>query len=279
MNAIEVRNLTKSYKNFMLDNLNFELPTGTIMGLVGENGAGKSTTIKLIMDTITADKGEVIVLGNSNKSKTFIDTKQDIGVVLDETNFPEVLNAKNIDKIMARTYKNWDKDCYFEYLNRFNIPIDKKFKDYSRGMKMKLSIATALSHKAKLLILDEATGGLDPMVRDEILDILNEFTRDEDNSILFSSHIISDLEKVCDYITFIHKGKLVLCEEKDVLIESYGIVKLTEAQLVDIPKEAIAGKRKTSFGYEVLIKKGEVNDAIEVEKTTLEDIVLFMAKG
>ncbi len=278
-NAIEIKNLTKSYKEFKLDNLNLNLPTGTIMGLVGENGAGKTTTIKLIMGAVSADGGEVSVLGKTNTEKTFVDTKEEIGVVLDEAHFPEVLNVKNIDKIMSKTYKNWDSKVFYEYTEKFELPLNKKFKDFSKGMKMKLSIAVALSHKAKLLILDEATGGLDPMARDEILDILNEFTRDENNSILFSSHITSDLEKICDYIAFIHKGKLILCEEKDRLIESYAIAKLSEEEFLDIPAEAVVGKKKSSYGYEALLKKDEINVAIEVERTTIEDIVLFMVKG
>ncbi len=279
MNAIEIKNLTKSYNEFKLDNLNFNLPSGTIMGLVGENGAGKSTTIKLIMNAIAADSGTITVLGDSNKSKNFNEIKQDIGIVLDEANFPDVLNVKNINKIMKNTYKNWDEKTFFNYLESFDLPQNKKFLDFSRGMKMKLSIAVALSHNPKLLILDEPTGGLDPMVRDEILDILNEYTREENHSILFSSHITSDLEKICDYIAFIHKGKLLLCEEKDVLIESYAIARLSDGEFLDIPEEAIAGKKKTNYGYDVLVQKDKINSAIETERTTIEDIVLFMAKG
>ncbi len=278
INAIEIKDLTKAYKEFKLDNLNLNLPTGTIMGLVGENGAGKTTTIKLIMGAISANNGTITVLGNDNTNKNFMNTKQDIGVVLDEANFPDVLNVKNIDKIMINTYKNWDSKEFYRYIEIFDLPLNKKFKEFSKGMKMKLSIAVALSHKAKLLILDEATGGLDPIARDEILDILNEFTRDENNSILFSSHITSDLEKICDYIAFIHKGKLILCEEKDKLIESYAIAKLTDEEFLDLPADAIVGKKKSNYGFEVLLKKKDVNSEIELERTTLEDIVLFMVK-
>ncbi len=278
-NAIEIKNLSKTFGEFKLDSLSLNLPTGTIMGLVGENGAGKTTTIKLIMNAISADNGTITVLGNINTNKNFIDTKENIGIVLDEACFPDVLTVKNIEKVMSKTYKNWESEVFYEYMERLNLPLNKKFKDFSKGMKMKVGIAVALSHKAKLLILDEATGGLDPMARDEILDILNEFTRDEENSILFSSHITSDLEKICDYIAFIHKGKLLLCEEKDVLIESYGIAKLTEEEFLDVPKEAIVGKKKNNYGYELLVKREMVNSAIELEKTTIEEIVLFMVKG
>lgn len=278
MNAIELNQVTKSYKGFKLDNISFSIPTGTIMGLVGENGAGKSTTIKLIMDAITPDSGSISVLGFSNQSKEFNQLKQDIGIVLDEAYFPELLSAKNLNTIMKATYVNWDETVYQGYLQKFKLPANKKIQEYSRGMKMKLAIATALSHNPKLLILDEATSGLDPMVRDEILDVFNEFTRDENHSILLSSHIISDLEKICDYITFLHKGKLILCEEKDVLLEQYAIVKLTDENYNALAEDAIVRKKKTSYGYEALVYKNKINDAFTQELTTLEDIILFMAK-
>lgn len=278
MNAIEIKNLTKSYGDFTLNNISFTLPMGSIMGLVGENGAGKSTTIKLIMNAISADEGTVSVIGTSNQSKEFQMLKQDIGIVLDEAYFPEVLNVKNINRIMKETYINWNEQVYFAYMKRFKLPLDKKLKDYSRGMKMKLSIAVALSHNPKLLILDEATSGLDPMIRDEILDIFNDFTRDETHSVLLSSHIISDLEKICDYITFIHEGNLVMCEEKDVILNQYAILKLSQADFACIPANAIVSKKKTGFGYEVLILKNNLNHLFKTEKTTLEDIILFMTK-
>lgn len=278
MNAIEIRDLTKSYGDFTLDRLNLELPAGAIMGLVGENGAGKSTAIKLIMDAVTADSGEVSVLGVSNKSKEFNKIKQDIGVVLDEACFPEVLNAKDINIIMKHTYKNWSAEDFFSRVDRFGLPRDKKFKDYSRGMKMKLAIAVALSHRARLLILDEATSGLDPIVRDEILDIFNDFTRDETHSVLISSHILSDLEKICDYIAFIHKGRLIVCEEKDALMDRYAIIKLSKDDFEAVPTEAVVSQKKRSFGYEALVKKECVSRAFTTERTTLEDIILFLSK-
>lgn len=278
MNAIEIKNLSKSYGDFTLDNITFNLPTGTILGLVGENGAGKSTTIKLIMHSISADNGTVSVFGQSNQSREFSLSKQDIGVVLDEAYFPEVLTAKNINMVMKNTYTNWNEETYSNYLNKFRLPLDRTFKDYSRGMKMKLSIAVALSHNPKLLILDEATSGLDPMIRDEILDIFNDFTRDETHSVLLSSHIISDLEKICDYIAFIHKGRLVMCEEKDVIMENHTIIKLSPDDFESIPTKAIVSKKKTYYGYEALIKKMEINNLFKYEKTTLEDIILFMTK-
>lgn len=278
MNVIEMKQVTKTYGDFTLDNINLVLPQGTILGLVGENGAGKSTSIRLIMDAIKADSGTISVLGTLNQSKEFAALKQDIGVVLDEAYFPEVLNAKNINQILKDTYIRWDEAVYFSYIKRFQLPLDKKFKDFSRGMKMKLAIAVALSHDPKLLTLDEATGGLDPIVRDEILDIFNEFTRDETHSILLSSHIVSDLEKICDYIAFLHKGRLVLCEEKDSMMEKYAVSKLTREQFESLPGDAVIGKKRTGFGYEVLVKKDQINPAFPVERTTLEDIILFLTK-
>ncbi len=279
MNSIEVNNLSKSYGEFKLDDISFNLPMGTIMGLVGENGAGKSTIIKLIMNAIKADSGEVFVLGKSNLSSEFVDTKQDIGIVLDEAYYPEVLTIKNINKVMKSSYKNWDNSVFSNYIERFSLPKNEKFKNFSRGMKMKLAIAVALSHKPKLLILDEATSGLDPKVRDEILDVFNEFTRDENHSILMSSHIISDLEKICDYISFVHKGKLVLSDEKDLILEKYAILKLSQEKLDDIPKDAIIRKRETKFGAEILVHKDKINSSFIVEKISLEDIIVFMARG
>ncbi len=278
MNAIEVNGVTKNYSDFTLDNISFNLPAGTIMGLVGENGAGKSTTLKLIMDVIKADSGSISVFGKSNQIQEFTQLKQDIGVVLDEAYFPEILNAKDLNSIMEATYVNWDKTVYEGYIKRFNIPMEKAVKEYSRGMKMKLAIAIALSHNPKLLILDEATSGLDPIVRDEILDVFNDFTRDESHSILLSSHIISDLEKICDYITFLHKGKLVLCEEKDVLLDKYAIVKLSENDVEALPENSVVRKKKTNYGYDVLVTKELINSAFPQERITLEDIILFLAK-
>ena len=278
MNAIEVNGVSKAYPDFTLDNISFTLPAGTIMGLVGENGAGKSTTIKLIMNAIHPDSGSISVFGKSNRDKEFIQMKQDIGIVLDEAYFPEVLNAKDLNKIMKATYTKWDQAIYESYLQRFHLPEEKQIKDYSRGMKMKLAITVALSHHPELLILDEATSGLDPMVRDEILDVFNDFTRDETHSVLLSSHIISDLEKICDYITFLHKGKLVLCEEKDVLLDSYAIVKLPGDEIQDLPEDAVIRKKKTGYGYDALILKDQVSGAFTQERITLEDIILFLAK-
>ena len=279
MNAIEIKGLEKRYDGFQLGSFDLTLPSGCIMGLVGENGAGKSTSIKLIMNAIGRDAGEISVLGVDNRSAEFRDVKEDIGVVLDEAYFPEVMSARNVGKVMALTYKNWDAAAFEGYLKKFSLAPDKIFKDYSRGMRMKLAIAAALSHGAKRLILDEATSGLDPMARDELLDIFNDFTRDENCSILLSSHIVSDLEKICDYIAFLHKGRLVLCEEKDRLLEEYALIRLTEERLRELPEESIISRRASGYATEALVLRGGIPAAIPTEHTSLEDIILFMAKG
>lgn len=278
MNAIEIKGLCKSYDDFCLDNIDLHLPSGSIMGLVGENGAGKSTLIKLIMNSISRERGIVTVMGTDNQAPEFRAIKEDIGVVLDAAYFPEVMTARQVGSVMAKTYKSWDAECYQRFLESFRLPEKKAFKDFSRGMKMKLAIAVALSHDPKLLLLDEVTSGLDPMIRDELLDVFNEFTRKEDRSILISSHIVSDLEKICDYIAFLHKGKLVFFEEKDLLLEKYALLKLPESQLETLPPEAVKGVRRGAYGAEVLVQKEAVSTAFRPEHTTLEDIILFMAK-
>lgn len=279
MNAIECTHLTKRYQDFCLKDVSFTLPAGNILGLVGENGAGKSTTLRLLMNTCPADSGTVSILGTDNQSPAFLTTKQDIGIVLDEAYFPEVMNAQEVGELMARTYQNWDKATYAGYLTRFDLPPKKKFKDFSRGMKMKLALATALSHEAKLLLLDEATGGLDPMVRDEMLTIFNEFTRDPAHSILISSHIVSDLEKICDTIAFLHKGKLLLLEDKDVLLEEYAMVTLSHAQFAELDEAAIAGDRHEKYATRALVRRSLIPSDFATEHTTLEDIILFLAQG
>lgn len=278
MNAIEIKGLTKQYNDFELGSFDLSLPSGSVLGLVGENGAGKSTTIKLIMNAVSRDSGKISVLGADNEKPEFTAVKEDIGVVLDEAYFPEIMSAKNVARVMEKTYKKWSNEKYQSYISHFSLPPDKPFKDYSRGMKMKLAIAVALSHNARLLILDEATSGLDPIVRDEILDIFNDFTRDEDHSILMSSHIISDLEKSCDYIAFIHKGKLLLCEEKDQLLEEYALVRLPEQQLHELPKDAIIGMKHGEYGSEALVLRSMMPSSLNLERTTLEDIILFLAR-
>ncbi len=277
-NAIEIRGLSKRYKGFSLENLNLDLPYGCVLGLVGENGAGKSTTIRLIMDALERDGGTVSVLGADNKSREFLDLKEDVGVVLDETFVPEILTAKQLGKIMAGTFRRWDQGVYEEWLRRLDLPHDKKFKEYSRGMTMKLGIAAALSHHPRLLLLDEATGGLDPMVREELLEVFADFAAEDGHAVLLSSHIVSDLERICDYIAFLHKGRLVLCEEKDMLLDRYGILKCSKEQLKNIPEEAVHGKRVGNYGVEALVEREFMPRDAVVDRANLEDIILYLVK-
>jgi len=277
MNAIEIKGLTKNYKDFTLDNIDLVLPQGCIMGLIGENGAGKSTTIKLIMNMIHRDAGEIKVLGRDNR-ENFEEVKEDIGVVLDESHFPEVITAKQVNKIMSYTFKNWDEKVYLSYLDEFSLPQDKLFKDYSRGMKMKLGIAVALSHHARLLILDEATSGLDPIIRDEILDVFYDFNKDDHHSIFISSHIVSDLEKVCDYIAFIHKGRLFFCEEKDRLLEEYAVLKCSKDVFQSIDPEAVKGKRIGDYGVEALVLRERMPAGIQMNRASIEDIIIYLVR-
>lgn len=280
MNAIELSHINKSFGDFAIRDLNLAVPSGTICGLVGENGAGKSTTIRLLMGALQPDSGTVSALGTDVTSPAFREIKEDVGVVLDEAYFPESLNAVQVGKIMAATYRRWDDGLYQNYLRRFDLPEKKQFKDFSRGMRMKLASAVALSHSPKLLVLDEATAGLDPIVRDEVLDIFNEFTREEDHSILISSHILSDLEKLCDYIAFIHQGKLLFCEEKDKLLEKYGIFADTAEQLACLQPEAIVAREENHYGgVRALIKRDLAPSGFRLEKPTVEDIILFLVKG
>lgn len=278
MNAIEIKNLCKAYKDFKIDNLSLTLPGGCILGLVGENGAGKSTTIKLILDIVKRDSGSISVLGRDNQN-AFEITKDEIGVVLDEVGFNDLFTVKDIDKIMSYAYKNWSSADFKNLTERFSLPLNKKFKEFSKGMKMKLGIAAALSHKAKLLILDEATSGLDPVVRDEITDIFMDFTRDENHSILVSSHIVSDLEKMCDYIAFIHNGRLMLCEEKDRLKDEYAFVSCTKQQLDSIDKSAVIGVRETHYTTEAIVKRNAIPSGFNASPITIEELFVFMVKG
>ena len=278
MNAIEIKDLCKTYPGFSLDHVNLTLPCGCIMGLVGENGAGKSTTIRLILDMIARDSGTITLLGKDNRENIRL-LKEDIGVVLDEVGIPACLNPKQVGKIMANTFRNWEQAVYDSLLEKLAVPPEKPFKDFSKGMKMKLGIAIALSHRPKLLILDEATSGLDPVVRDEVLDLFSEFTREESHAVLISSHIVSDLEKICDYIAFLHKGRLLLCEEKDALKEKYGILRCSKDQLPALPPEAVIGRKETAYGVEAIAARDAVPAGLSLSPIDIEELFIFMVKG
>lgn len=275
MNAVEVKDLTKKFEGFTLDKISFTLPAGCIMGLVGENGAGKSTTIKLLLDMLRKDGGTISILGKDEKRVS----KDDIGVVFDECRFHEAFTAKDINRVLKNIYKRWEEQRFFAYLNRLDVPSDKRIKELSRGTKMKISIATALCHGAKLLLLDEPTSALDPVVRDEMLDIFYDFISDEAHSIIISSHIVSDLEKICDYIAFMHKGRMILCEEKDKLLQECRLAQMSEAEFSAIDKDEIIGSRKTPFGITAVIRKAAAAQIRNTQPINLEDLFVYMIRG
>lgn len=277
MNALEIRGLTKSFGSFTLDNLTLTLPSGCIMGLVGENGAGKSTTIKLILDMLHKDSGTITILGHDNQDDIRL-TKEEVGVVLDEVGIPDCLNVRQVGTVMRHTFKYWDDGEYMHLVDKLSIPQNKAFKDFSRGMKMKLGIAIALSHHSKLLILDEATSGLDPVVRDDVVDMLYDFTRAEDHSILISSHIVSDLEKLCDYIAFLHKGRLMLCEEKDRLLDEYCIVRCSHEELTLFAADSVRYKKTSPYGVELIAMREAVPSGLAQSPVSIEELFIFMAK-
>lgn len=277
-NALVVNGLTKRYQDFTLDGVSFTVPQGSIVGLIGENGAGKSTTLHAVLGLIGRDGGTVELLGLPD---TALDdgVRNQIGVVFDGNSYPEMLTPRKLGRVMGKIYRTWDPDRYAALLQQLALPADKRIKALSKGMKMKLALAVAFSHHAKLLVLDEATSGLDPMVRDEVLDVFNDFTRQADHTVVLSSHIVSDLEKICDYIAFLHRGRLVLFEEKDRLLEEYAIVKLDPQQLQELNPAAIAGVKEGPYGAEALVRRQQIPAQFVTEHTNLEDIILFLAKG
>lgn len=277
MNALELNQVSKRYSGFRLENLTLALPGGCILGLIGENGAGKSTTIRLMLGLAQPDSGSIKLLGRDINDDLRL-TKEDIGVVLDNVGIPSCLNARQVGKVMAGTYTRWDQALYESYLHRLAIPENKAFKDFSRGMQMKLGIAIALSHDAKLLILDEATSGLDPVVRDEVVEMFRQFTQDENHSVLISSHIVSDLEKLCDYIAFLHKGKLLLMEEKDRLLEEYALALCSQEELDKLPEEAVKSCKCSPYGVEALVLRQFVPEGIHTRPVTIEELFIFMVK-
>lgn len=276
MNAIEIRDLTKTYPGFTLDRLTMDVPGGSVVGLIGENGAGKSTTIRLLLDLIRPDSGSATILGRP--AGALADVKNDVGVVLDEPGLPSMLNAVQIGRIMQDAFTGWDPGGYEALLHRFSIPANRKYTEMSNGTKMKLSLAVALSHHAKLLILDEPTNGLDPVVRDEVVDMLMEFTRDEEHSILISSHIVSDLEKLCDYIAFLHRGKLIVFEEKDVLAGEYGLFHGSEEELSRIDPAAILHRSVTAYGVTAAVRRSTVSSETQLSPVGIEELFVMMAK-
>ncbi len=279
-NAFMVSGLTKTYQDFVLDHVSFTVPSGSIVGLIGENGAGKSTTINAALGLIQKEDGVVSIL---NKEELDGDIKEQIGVVFDGSNYPEILSPRKLNRVMKNIYRTWDEQIYFGLLKQFSLPSDKQIKQFSKGMKMKLAISVAFSHHSKMLILDEATSGLDPVVRDDILDMLLDFVQDEEHSILVSSHITSDLEKVADYIVFIHEGKVVFEKPKDELVEQYGIIKCGAAQFDALDKSDIIAYRKMDYEWQILVSDRErmkkKYPKTLVVRATIDEIMLLYVKG
>lgn len=281
-NTLAVENVSKRYDRFTLDDISFEVPRGKIVGLIGENGAGKSTTIKAILGLIEKDAGTVTMLGKQNRD---IDNsvRNQISVVFDGSSFPEGLSPKHLNSIFKNIYAQWDEAGYYALLKKLRLPENQKIKLFSKGMKMKLSIAVSLSHKSKFLVLDEATTGLDPVVRDDILDLFMDFVKNGENSILVSSHITSDLEKIADYIVFIHAGKVLFCESKEKLKQNYGIVRCDEEQYVLIAPPDMVTARKHGKEWEILVDSREMIQKkypeLVVEPAAIDDIMLLYIKG
>lgn len=278
--ALILENVTKHYKDFTLDNISFKVPQGSIVGLIGENGAGKSTTIHTILGLIRKDSGTISILGETDIDAVH---KDNIGVVFDGNNYPDMLTPKQLGKVFENIYSSWDKKKYRELLDRFDLHINKKINQFSKGMKMKYAISVAFSHHSKLLILDEVTSSLDPIMRDEILDMFLDFIQDEENSIVVSSHITSDLEKVADYIVFIHKGKIVFSKPKDELLENYGILKCGASLFDEIDKKEMIAYRKQDYEWQILV---ENRRAIQkkypkalIIPASIDEIMLMYVKG
>lgn len=279
-NAFVVSGLTKTYQDFVLDHVSFTVPSGSIVGLIGENGAGKSTTINAALGLIQKEDGVVSILDSEELDG---DVKEQIGVVFDGSNYPEILSPRKLNRVMKNIYRTWDEQAYLRLLKQFSLPTDKKIKQFSKGMKMKLAISVALSHHSRLLVLDDATSGLDPVVRDDILDMLLDFVQEEDHSILVSSHITSDLEKIADYIVFIHEGKVVFSKPKDELVEQYGIIKCGAAQFDALDKTDIIVYRKMDYEWQVLVadreKMQKKYPKAMVVPATIDEIMLLYVKG
>ena len=277
MNAIEITNLSKNYPRFRLNNVSLSLPQGSVMGLIGENGAGKTTLIRLILDIIKRDSGEVTVLGRSNKDNFHV-TKQDIGVVLSDMGFSPRLSLIQLDKVMSITYREWDSGLYHQLLSRFRLAPGQRYGTLSDGLKMSLNYVIALSHRPRLLILDEPTNSLDPVARDEVIHLLFEFTRKEERSVLISSHIVTDLEKVCDNIAFLHEGSLLLCQDKESIFEQFGIVRCAAEEVSNIPSDCIVGREEDPYGVCLLVRRDERLAGVRTENVDLERLFVMLVR-
>lgn len=281
-NAIEIKHLNKNYKDFGLKDISLTIPVGSVMGLIGENGAGKSTLIASILNMTNCDYEAIRIFGKDICEKEK-EIKEDMAVIFDNTHYNLEFTPEFIGKMLSKVYKKWDMSLYYDYLETFNLPMKKKLKTFSRGMKMKLEFAIAFSHGAKLLILDEATSGLDPVFRDEILEILRKYTEDEDHTILMSSHITSDLDKIADYIAYLHNGELLFVKTYDEVHENYGIINCSREMYEALNPDDIVSYRKEAYSYKVMVKnRMEIQKTIKnlkIERASIEDVMLYYAKG
>lgn len=276
-NAIlEVRSLNKAYPGFALKDISFDVPYGSIMGFIGQNGAGKTTTIKAILNLISRDSGQISILGMDNIQQEH-QIKQQLGVIISQNMFLSCFCAGDVDLVLRSVYEQWDSDMFYHYIKRFGLDPNKEIAKYSTGMCVKLEIAAALSHHATLLLLDEPTSGLDPIVREEILDLFWEFLQDEGHSILLSTHITSDLDKIADSITFIHNGSIVLSETQDKLVDTFGILKCSTEQLHALDAKAIRAVRHSAYGEEALVYR-TLLPHLPLEKISTEQLMLFLAQ-
>lgn len=274
--AVKLEKVNKKYDNFELSDITFAVPKGSIVGMVGKNGAGKTTTLKAILNLISIDSGKIKVLG---KESTDTHIKEDIGVVFADSDFNEEYSSVKVNSLMKKIYRKWDEKYYYDLCDRFEISKEKKVKEYSRGMKMKLKLCVALAHHPKLLLLDEATSGLDPIVREQVLDILFEYTENAEHSVILSSHITSDLERISDYILFVDNGKVRFFEEKDALLENYAIIRCKEEDIKLIPQEIIRGKRRGTYGCDILVnEQNKVPKELITDRVSIEDITIFLSK-
>lgn len=279
---LEIKNLRKKFKDFTLKDINLTLERGFVMGFIGPNGAGKSTTIKLIMNLMNREGGEIKIFGKDN-IKDEIEVKNEIGFVLDESYYYEEITVLEMKSILSSFYSKWDEGAFRRYAKDFDLPLKKKIKDLSKGMKMKFSLAIALSHHAELLIMDEPTSGLDPIVRSELLDIISDLMQDENKGVFFSTHITSDLDKIADYITFIDKGQIVLSTTKDDILDNYGLVKGPKSLIESNDTKNFIGTREGQFGFEALVQNKEefrrlCSEKVVIEKPSLEDIMVYYTR-
>lgn len=279
MNAIEMISVNKKFKNFSIDNINLTLPGGSVTGIVGKNGSGKSSLLKMLVTAVIPDSGEIKILGASTQNNEFASIKEEIGYVPDGYCFPFYLNAYEINKIMEKAYSSWNENIFFDYLNRFEIDKSKKYADYSKGMLPKLSIAVALAHASRILIMDEPSLGLDLPSRNEVIDIITDFTRDEDHSVIISSHSMGDLNQICDYIVYLKNGRLIFCEEKDLLCEKYAVLQCSGNDFKTLKSDSVIGViNHNNFNVTAVIKKDAARSDLHIEPASLHDIMLCIEK-